>query len=318
MSQRKKGFTLVELLVVIAIIGILVALLLPAVQAAREAARRMQCGNNLKQFSLALHNYHDTYKKFPVASATRSYSTHCYLLPFMEQVNLYNRIDFNVNPNHVNNTIPRGTIVPTFNCPSDPQALMPAGWAGTTYRVNLGSEILFGMPSTTPGNSNFGMPAPNGPFLPTRLYLGFAEITDGTSNTAAFSEHGKGDFNQGIASINDTFKPGTYPNTPDEAVVQCAAIDPTNLAFQGVSDVGAPWLEAYHSTTYYYHVGPPNSRSCMFPPGRIATTAKSKHPGGVQVALCDGSARFVASTIDMLVWRGMGTRDKGENVIAPE
>ncbi len=314
MTQRRRGFTLVELLVVIAIIGILVALLLPAVQAAREAARRMQCGNNLKQFGLALHNYHDTYKKFPPASGPRSFSAQTYLLPFMEQLNLYNQIDFNVSTNHANNAIPRGTQLVIFNCPSDPLALMPAGWAGSTYRVNLGSGILFGMPSTTSGNSNFGMPAPNGPFLPTRIYLSFADVLDGTSSTAALSEHGKGDFNQGISTPNDTFKPGTYPNTPDEAVTQCAAMDPLNLALQGVSDVGAPWLEAYHSTSYYYHVGPPNSRSCMFPPGRIATTAKSKHPGGVQVTFCDGSARFVANTIDIRVWRGLGTRDQGESL----
>jgi prepilin-type N-terminal cleavage/methylation domain-containing protein len=314
MYQRRNGFTLVELLVVIAIIGILVALLLPAVQAARESARRMQCGNNLKQFSLALHNYHDVHKSYPSASGSRSYSVHTFLLPFMEQQSLYDLIDFSVSRTHSRNAVPLAARLPGFNCPSDPQAQLPVGWGGTTYRVNLGSNILFGMPPTNSSNSNFGIPGPNGPFLPTTMYLGFASLVDGASNTAAFSEHGKGDFNQGISSPNDTFRPGTHPNTPDEAVAQCAAMDPSNLAFQGVSDVGAPWMEAYHSTTYYYHVGPPNSRSCMFPPGRIATTAKSKHPGGVLISLCDGSVRFVASTIDIRTWRALGSRDQGETI----
>jgi hypothetical protein len=226
--------------------------------------------------------------------------------------NVFDRIDFNRNMSHANNAVARGTHVPLFNCPSDPQAIMPAGWAGTTYRVNLGSGILFGMPSTSSSNPNFNFPPPNGPFLPSSNYLRFADVIDGTSNTAAFSEHGKGDFNQGISTLNDTFRPGTYPNTPDEAVAQCAAMDPTDLSLQGVSDVGAPWLEAYHSTTFYYHVGPPNSRSCMFPPGRIATTAKSRHPGGVQIVLCDGAARFVANSIDLRIWRSLGTRSAGD------
>jgi prepilin-type processing-associated H-X9-DG protein len=145
-------------------------------------------------------------------------------------------------------------------------------------------------------------------------YLRFADILDGTSNTVAFSEHCKGDFNQGWATEYDTFRPGTYPNTADEAVAQCAAIDPENLAFQGVSNVGAPWLQAYHSTTIYFHVAPPNFRSCMFPPGRIATTAKSEHPNGVMIGLCDGSVRYVSEKIDLATWRALGTRRHKEAI----
>ena len=139
-------------------------------------------------------------------------------------------------------------------------------------------------------------------------------ITDGTSNTAAFSEHLKGDFNNGVSSKTDTFQPGTYPNTPDEAVAQCGAIDPNNLTFQRVSDVGAPWLQGYHSTTAYFHVGGPNTRSCMFPPGRIATTASSAHVGGVLVSMCDGSVRFVRDSIPLATWRAMGSKDGGETL----
>jgi hypothetical protein len=161
--------------------------------------------------------------------------------------------------------------------------------------------------------SKLQLRAPNGVFF-RDSYLRFSDIVDGTSQTAAFSEHCKGDFNQGFATRNDTYRPGTFPSTPDEAVAQCAAIDVNNLAFQGVSDVGAPWLRSYHSTTLYFHVGPPNTRSCMFPPGRIATAANSEHVNGVMLALCDGSVRFVSETIDLATWRSLGTRDGHEPV----
>jgi len=308
MSRKRSGFTLVELLVVIAIIGVLVALLLPAVQAARESARRMSCSNNLKQFVVAAHNYHDTYLAFPAGRNHRSFSTHASLLPFYEQVNASNLINYNVSVNNAANAAVRGTKIGFFNCPSDPQTAIPQGWAGTSYRANQGSGVLWGLPSTNPSNVNFGMPVPNGVFY-ENTYLNMAAITDGTSQTAAFSEHQKGDFNQGVSTPADTFKPGTHPANADEALAQCNAIDPTNLSFQGVSDVGAPWAEGYHSTTIYMHVGPPNSRSCMYPPGRIGTSASSQHPGGVLMALCDGSVRFVGQTINLQTWRDIGQRD---------
>ena len=97
-------------------------------------------------------------------------------------------------------------------------------------------------------------------------------------------------------------------------MAQCNAIDITNLTYQGVSDVVHPWLEGYHSTTVYFHVMPPNGRSCMFPPGRIATSAQSQHPGGVQLGMADGSVRFVSQTINLVTWRALGTRANGEVV----
>jgi prepilin-type N-terminal cleavage/methylation domain-containing protein/prepilin-type processing-associated H-X9-DG protein len=313
MSRRNRGFTLVELLVVIAIIGILVSLLLPAVQAARAAARRIQCTNNLKQLTLAMHNYHDVMRAFPPASNHRSISAHAFLLPYIEQSNVQDLVDFNSSYNHVNNAIVITRHIPIFNCPSDPTTLVPFGWAGTSYRVNQGSGILNGLPSTDPSNINYNMPIPNGAFIP-RTYLRFADIIDGTSNTAAFSEHCKGDFNNGAVSKYDTFRPGTYPNTADEAVALCQNMDPNNLANQGVSDVGAPWLQAYHSTTIYFHVARPNFRSCMFPPGRIATTANSEHTNGVNVGFCDGSVKFIPEIIDIQTWRSLGSRDQKDYI----
>jgi prepilin-type N-terminal cleavage/methylation domain-containing protein len=313
--ERSRAFTLIELLVVIAIIAILVALLLPAVQQAREAARRTQCKNNLKQFGLAMHNYLDSHSKLPLClnSTSKPISVHAYLLPYVDQVPLQSKIDFNVSWNHVNNTFARGAIVPLFLCPSEPTVSLPVGWAGTSYRASQGSNVLYGAVSTDPGNANYGMPESNGVFISGKS-LGLRDCIDGTSTTAAFSEHPMGDFDNGRSTPFDTFQPGTHPATPDEAMQDCRAIDTNNLTFQGVSNVGAPWLQSYHSTTQYFHVAPPNDRSCMYPPGRIATSAASYHVGGVHLTLCDGAVRFVSNNIDIGVWRAVGSRNGNEVV----
>jgi prepilin-type N-terminal cleavage/methylation domain-containing protein/prepilin-type processing-associated H-X9-DG protein len=305
MSRRRSAFTLIELLVVIAIIAILIGLLLPAVQKVREAAARMQCSNNLKQLGIALHSYHGSLGVLPPGRDSHSLSTHAYLLPYIEQTNAHRQVDFTSTWNAPSNSTACAIPIKTFLCPSDPRNQVPAGWAGNNYRVNQGSGILWGLPSASGPNST--MPAPNGPFyLNSNIRL--TDITDGTSNTAAWSEHLKGDFSNGVVTDNgDTFEPGSYPNTPDEAVASC-----TSGSGQGYSNVGAPWLYGYHSTTIYFHVGPPNGRSCMYPPGRIATTANSGHTNGVNMSLCDGSVRFVASSIDLNTWRALGSRSGGE------
>lgn len=307
----RHAFTLVELLVVIAIIGILVSLLLPAVQAAREAARRMQCSNNLKQLGLALHNYESAHKKFPSSRNDKRHSPLSALLPFIEQANVNSMINYNVAWNAPENAQASATDIPAFHCPSDPVTTIPYPWGSTNYRANQGSGILWGLPPSDTSDPNYGMPAPDGVMIPF-IYLGFRDITDGTSNTAVFSEHGIGDFSNAIASATDTFYPRTHPVTADEAYADCQAIDASDLTYQRVSDVGAPWMNGYHSTTSYYHAFPPQARSCMFPPGRIATTAQSYHTGGVEVTRCDGSVSFVAATVDLQVWRAFGSRNGAE------
>jgi prepilin-type N-terminal cleavage/methylation domain-containing protein/prepilin-type processing-associated H-X9-DG protein len=311
MARIRSAFTLIELLVVIAIIAILIGLLLPAVQKVREAAARIKCANNLKQLALAAHNYHDVFQTLPPGRDANSLSVHTYLLPYIEEGPLFQKVNFTVKWDNPLNDLPRGVTVKTFLCPSDPKNQVPAGWAANNYRSNQGSGLLHSQPSTNPSDPNYNMPPPNGPFVPV-LTVKLTAITDGTSNTAAFSEHLLGDFNNSVSTSNDTFQPGTYPATPDEAIAQCHAIDPNNLAFQGRSDVGAPWLEGYHSTSAYFHVALPGDRSCMFPPGRISTTANSAHTNGVNVAMCDGSVRFVPYTITLAAWRAMGSKDGGE------
>lgn len=323
---RRRGFTLIELLVVIAIIGVLIALLLPAVQSAREAARRSQCLNNLKQIGLAIHNYHDSNNAFPwcglsvigpAATTTTQWSPHTRFLPYVEQGSLFAAMNFSFIWSAPQNSTVTATNVGIFNCPSDSRSTVPViGWAGTNYRANEGSSLVYGYGDSDPMNVNASMPPPNGLFFSNQLYR-MADVTDGLSNTAAFSEHLKGDFDNAVVTeLGDTFWPQTYPATPDAAVAQCQGIDITNLSFQRVSNVGAPWTQYYHSTTTYSHVGRPNGRSCMFPPLRIMTNANSRHPGGVNVLMVDGSTRFLKSSVDVGAWRALGSRNGGEIISA--
>ena len=307
-STQKRGFTLIELLVVIAIIAILIGLLLPAVQKVREAAARMKCQNNLKQIALALHNHHDSKGTFPSASDTNGYNVFFHLLPFIEQNNLYQRFDLTVGPNAAVNQPHRALVVPGYLCPSDPNTALPANTPGINYRSNSGVSIV----NSYPSSANTTMPPNDGGFWSGPGYK-FADISDGTSSTAAFSEHVKGDFsNAAVSPDGDTFQPGTYPSTPDEALAQCNAIDINNLSFQGNSNAGDYWSSSGHTSTRYYHAFPPGNRGCMFPPQRIATTANSGHGNVVNVLLFDGSVRTVPYSINLQTWRAMGTRNGGE------
>jgi prepilin-type N-terminal cleavage/methylation domain-containing protein/prepilin-type processing-associated H-X9-DG protein len=315
MSRSRSAFTLIELLVVIAIIAVLIGLLLPAVQKVREAAKRLECQNNLKQIGLALHGYHDALGCFPpsrMSPAGTSLSVHSQILRWLEQDNLCMMMAMNSGYNDAMNADAGGTIVKVFLCPSDGQAPIPFGWAGTNYRANDGTSLVYGYGPSDPNGVNAKMPPPNGAFFLDSRYR-VADFTDGTSNTAFFSEHILGDFSNSIATErSDTFQPGTYPATADDALRDCQNMDFTNLRFQGTSNVGAPWIRGYHSTTIYYHSAPPNTRSCMFPSLRIMTTANSYHPGGVNVLLVDGSVRFVSQTVNLATWRALGTRNGGE------
>jgi prepilin-type processing-associated H-X9-DG protein len=303
------------LLVVIAIIAILIGLLVPAVQKVREAAARIQCANNLHQLSLAVHDHHDTLQHFPVGRTfpnNDSFSAHCYLLPYIEQDNLYKRINFGAPWSDPSNAFARASIVQTFQCPSDGHSSVPPDLAPTNYRVNEGTSLAMWYGVYDPEGVNASIPPPNGPFT-CGIPYGFRDVTDGTSNTALFSEHLTGDFSQAISTERgDTYRPGTHPTTDDQAVADCAATNINDLSTQGYSNVGAPWMYGYHSTTSYWHTAPPGARSCMFPPSRIMTSANSNHTNGVNVGLCDGSVRWVSYSISLQTWRAIGTRNGGE------
>ena len=322
--MKRRGFTLIELLVAIAIIGVLIALLLPAVQSAREAARRFQCVNNLKQFGIALHNYHDTQGCLPHSRGlstpgpgyppTATFSGYARLLSYLEQVQVFNTINFSLLPASLENRTTLGIAVSVFLCPSDPQTQVPPNEAGHNYRFNEGSGILFTYgPSDAASGANANMPPPDGVFFSVSK-IRFADIRDGLSNTAAMAERLKGDFSNAIATpITDLLWPKTFPDTPDKAIADCQSIDPTNLTWQGVSNQGSPWLTGSVSCVVG-HANTPNTRSCMFPPGRILNMASSAHPGGVNVLLCDGSVRFIKDSIARVTWRALGTRAGGEAI----
>ena len=328
MRRQRTAFTLIELLVVIAIIAVLIALLLPAVQAAREAARRVQCVNNLKQMGISLHNYHDVNGAFPMdryngpafgeyVYGLDCYSVHCRLLPYMEQTPLFSTFNFNIDQRDPANSTGVATVLQSYICPSDMGGNPPVGWARTSYHVNEGPQLcwLWG-PSDLYG-ANTNMPAPNGAFFTNYAYP-ISAFTDGLSNTAMMSERLIGDFSNAVVTIrSDLFAPGTAPATILDAMTQCRSIDPTNLTYQGLSTSGAPWAWVNNCETTYQHITTPNTMSCMFPANwRIMHGSSSQHPGGVNVLLGDGSVRFVKDSISVTAWQALGSRNGGEVVSA--
>lgn len=306
MIRRRSAFTLIELLVVIAIIAILIGLLLPAVQKVREAAARMSCQNNLKQIGVALHNYHSTYQTLPPGSNVNGFTVVTLLLPFMEQNNLYNQINFTASPDGPQNAGPYGTRIKTLICPSDAfgASQLPPGMGGNNYFANYGSNINFFQNSTVA----------NGVFALRDQGISLLAITDGTSNTAAFSEMMKGDFNNALYSPADWLNASSagLPSTADQAYAICQSISPKDLAYQCFS-AGGEWLSDDSTGTAYLHVVPPNTTNCCWLANlTFASTASSYHTGGVNLLLCDGSVRFLTNSISLTTWRALGTRNGGE------
>ncbi|QDV12791.1 putative major pilin subunit [Rosistilla oblonga] len=303
--KRKSGFTLVELLVVIAIIGILVGLLLPAVQAAREAARRMQCSNNLKQIGLSMHNYHDTYQSFPAGNWGWGWGSWVVAtLPYIEQDNLYqlynqgNKFDIPNSSGRYSSTVNRQVTeqrLSAHTCPSD----LPNVYSNMTlhnYGANFGNTGLDSANGYKQLASLNGVQYNGAPFEiilqgEASKMKKFRDIIDGTSNTFMFGEilQGQGTDLRGLTwwGLNNNFTTYLPPNTtlPDRM----------------------------HSTSYF------ENKPVLKLPCALATTAnpimfaaRSRHPGGVQVSRCDASVRFISETIDLNTYRAMSTTQGGE------
>jgi prepilin-type N-terminal cleavage/methylation domain-containing protein len=328
-TTKHAAFTLVELLVVMAIIATLVGLLLPAVQKVREAANRAQCQNNLKQIALAAHNFHGVQHRFPpgATAAPSQASALTFLLPYLEQGNLYRQFDFSKNVfADAANAAARAQQVPTFLCPSDPSQgyfqdpFPPKEVSGqSNYLANLGAHGWWKEQDGTLPNKPSNL---NGVFaFASRTRL--SDIKDGSSNTLLFAEikrgAGPGHDRLDVSAV----APAVWNNKPFNPAANPYNLTPPAACGSPPSTLNYTGLEYYRGsfiTAFYTHTVPPNypGPDCVcgqtLDQGHLA--ARSYHPGGVTAALADGSARFISDGIQLGTWQGLGTRSGGEVIAA--
>jgi prepilin-type N-terminal cleavage/methylation domain-containing protein len=340
MRQLPRAFTLIELLVVIAIIGVLIGLLLPAVQRVREAALRAACQNNLKQIGLALHHYHSAFGKFPPARQPFSpppplvYSAHARILPYVEQDSVGRMIDFTTPPLFFPNAIPPSpgtyaasiTVVKLWICPSDSiqgrvsgngaLAIRPDGsvspsdqYAGTNYVACVGSgsaAALWGRYANSDGM--FG-----------QIPITVRDVTDGLTHTVAFSESllglgGDPEPNAATAILTDTAR--QVLTLPGNALTDDVACSNPKAGYWS-NLRGARWINGHYADANYNHHLLPNDKrwdcsNASHNPGQAA--ARSLHADGVNILLTDGSVRFASNDIARAIWEAMSTRAGGEIV----
>ena len=348
-SAQRRGFTLVELLVVIAIIGILVALLLPAIQAAREAARRSECTNNLRQLAVAALNYESAKKEFPYGrrkgidadgETIPQWGHLARILHYVESGETADLIDFN------DVTVPIAESDVRFHkfsfllCPSDLDDRMNNGtcsstldsWLGagrTSYVGNGGSDTGRSfpvIPSPFGGSSQHFEERNNGIFITNRA-VKVKQVTDGTSYTALYAEALLGDGDKFITEVpGDWFRITGTLQTAEQVYDSCTASGILTGSNQFPCR-GRNWVHGDYTTSRYTHIMPPNEKSCSQSAGPFnaisvnedgnATTASSRHPGGANMVCADASVHFVRDGIDHLVWWALGSRN-GDDVVGED
>ncbi len=321
----QRGFTLVEVLVVIAVMAILVGLLLPAVQSAREASRRASCENNLKQLGLALANYESALGAYPFGvggggppgNVVNRWSLQSQLLLFLEQTALYHALNFAGSPwlnsdaaLAAQNQTALSTRLAGFLCPSDTDRISdPFNTAHNSYRGNSGT-LPYNLKDDSPDQSGRN----NGVFW-FQSAVRASSMTDGLGHTAIFSERCMGDVSSPDPLSN-------YYITDDSLQ---ACLESLENASPYLSDPyagsGARWADGNAIYTRYHHIFPPGKPSCLLGgtwdfDSPVAVTANSRHPGGVNLMTADGSVRFARQTVDIKVWNALGTIAGGESIDA--
>lgn len=308
-SRYRFGFTLIELLVSISVIALLIALLLPAVQAAREAARRMRCANNLKQLGLALSEYTSAKSCFPMGMNGGLFSPQSMLLPSLGERNLYNSINCSVGASAVLsfstvNSKAERTSLSFFLCPSDDGRA--AGGFGLTNYV---------------GNGGYGVQEHgfNGLFCDMSIMdapaLGYQDVSDGTSQTLAFTEWGIGSYD---SSSRDPIEV-VYAASDSRLIAQfetfartCQALAPDSPIAPGAKK--GRWIRGGYGNSLMNCLLVPNGHSCLN--GNLlnfsAFSAGSRHSGGVNAVFVDGHVSFITNTIALPTWRALSTRAGGE------
>ena len=330
-STSRRAFTLIELLVVIAIIAVLIALLLPAVQQAREAARRTQCKNNLKQLGLALNNYHDTHGTFPpgrlrslVDGQGRCFSAYAHLLPFVDAATLYQRIDFNQSPEDAGNSVALDQTIPFFLCPSDQFRKLQGTNAVHNYPLCTGTT--YPLSPRNPG----GVPI-TGVFYENSS-VRFGDIPDGSSQTVCISETIKSEGGpttwDGVSKTNGFVLTQGNDNatTGPELTDYASQCHGAGLVLQQTR--GSRWLIGAPGHSMYNHLRVPNSFDIDCRGGlphsirwnavwdrlSLNVAARSRHVGGVHALFVDGHVQFTSENIDVRVWQAVGSRNGGEVV----
>jgi len=311
-AETRRGFTLIELLVVIAIIAVLISLLLPAVQSAREAARRAQCINNLKQLGIGMHNHHDSQGTFPPGawnSPSRTWTMP--ILPYLEQQAMSNALNLNAPFYDLRNSTVTGAVVSAFLCPSDGGNTVPitttvGGGPWTRKKANYVAN--WGNSHYDQGNPN-PFSGPNGDVVPirgafranstTNPPFSIRDFTDGTSNTMMMSEV--------IAAVpNGTLVDlrGDIWNNGKGSTMYMAYTPPNSSIRDQMNDT--------KDCAYPFQQNPPCSIGNGSQPDFAA--ARSHHSGGVNVLFADGSAKFIKDSVNIDIWRAISTKDGGEVV----